>query len=134
VVLDDPAVATDARFASNSARVAHREELNELIAGRLATIGTEAAGTLLDEAGVANASINRVEDFLDHPVLAERGRWQEIAVPGGAVQGLRPPADLAGVEPVMGDVPALGQHTDAILRELGRTDAVVAGLRARSVV
>ncbi|GAA4558619.1 CaiB/BaiF CoA-transferase family protein [Pseudonocardia xishanensis] len=134
VVLGEPEIASTARFASNSARVAHREELNELISSRLATLDTTAAGKLLDEAGVANASINRISDFLDHPVLAERGRWAEIAAPGGPIQALRPPADLGGVEPVMGDVPALGAHTDDILRELGRTDSTVADLRARAVV
>ncbi|MFC5952047.1 CaiB/BaiF CoA transferase family protein [Pseudonocardia lutea] len=134
VVLGDPTLATDPRFASNSARVAHREELNQLISGRLATVETRAAGTLLDEAGVANASINRIEEFLDHPVLAERHRWHEVAVPGGTVQALRPPADLAGVEPVMGAVPALGEHTDAIVRELGRSDADLVDLRERAVV
>jgi itaconate CoA-transferase len=134
VVLGLPAIATDARFASNSARVAHREELNELIAARLSTMETRAAGKLLDDADVANASINRIEDFLDHPVLAERGRWHEIPVPGGSVQALRPPAELAGVEPVMGAVPALGQHTEPILRELGRTGAMVADMRDRGVV
>lgn len=134
IVLRDPGIATDDRFASNSARVAYREELNELIAARLSTLDTSAAGKLLDEAGVASASINRVEDFLDHPVLAGRGRWHDIAVPGGVVQALRPPADLAGIEPVMGAVPALGEHTDAILLELGRTADVVTELRNRAVV
>ena len=133
-VLGDPVVATDPRFASNSVRVAHREELNELIGGRLAGLTTAAAGKLLDAAGVANASINRIEEFLDHPVLAGRERWHEVAVPGGTVAALRPPTDLAGVEPVMGAVPALGDHTDAILRELGRSDADLADLRDRAIV
>ncbi|MFF3572754.1 CaiB/BaiF CoA transferase family protein [Nocardia jiangxiensis] len=134
VVLGDPAVATDPRFASNSARVAHRAELNELIGRTLKTVTTAAAATLLDEAGVANAGLNRIEEFLDHPVLAERERWHEVAVPGGVVAALRPPADLADVEPVMGAVPALGEHTDAILRELGRSAADVADLHDRAVI
>jgi formyl-CoA transferase len=134
VVLDEPGVATDSRFASNSARVAHREELNELIGGKLATLSTTAVSGLLDQASVANASINRIGDFLEHPVLAERGRWSDVPVPGGTVRALRPPADLTGVEPVMGGVPALGAHTDTILRELGRSDAELADLRDRAVV
>ncbi|KAA1022292.1 CoA transferase [Pseudonocardia sp. EV170527-09] len=133
-VLGDPTLATEPRFASNSARVAHREELDELIGVRLAGLTTAAAGTLLDETGVANAGINQIEEFLDHPVLAGRRRWHEVAVPGGIVAALRPPADLTGVEPVMGDVPALGEHTDSILRELGRSDADLADLRDRAIV
>ena len=134
IVLGDPAVATDPRFASNSARVAHREELDELISGRLAPLTTAVAAKLLDGAGVAHAGINRIEAFLDHPVLAERERWHEVAVPGGTVAALRPPVDIAGVEPVMGAVPALGAHTDAILRELGHSSDDVADLRERAVV
>jgi len=134
IVLGDPAVATDPRFASNSARVAHREELDELISGRLAPLTTAVAATLLDVAGVAHSGINRIEAFLDHPVLAERERWHEVAVPGGTVAALRPPVDIAGVEPVMGAVPALGAHTDAILRELGHSSDDVADLRERAVV
>jgi formyl-CoA transferase len=134
VVLDEPQIATDARFATNSARVAHREELNELIGGRLVSIETKAAAELLDAAGVANASINQIEDFLNHPVLAGRDRWRPVQVPGGEIEALRPPADIAGVEPVMGPVPALGEHTVSILRELGRSEAVISELRDHEVV
>ena len=133
-VLGDADLTTDPRFATNSARVAHREEMNKIIAGRLAELTTEDAGALLDEVGVANAGINGVEDLAAHPVLAGRGRWQTVAVPGGSMEALRPPADLAGIEPVMGPVPALGEHTDAILHELGRSDEHVAALHARRVV
>ncbi|MBB3665577.1 formyl-CoA transferase [Prauserella sediminis] len=133
-VLDDPSIADDPRFAVNSARVEHRTELNALIAARLATFTTAAAGAVLDEAGVANAGINQLEDFLEHPVLAGRGRWHEVAVPGGTAAALQPPADLADVEPVMGAVPAVGEHSDAILHDLGRSPADVATLRERGVV
>jgi itaconate CoA-transferase len=67
-------------------------------------------------------------------VLAGRDRWRTVASPGGEVAVLRPPADLAGVEPALGPVPAAGEHTDAILRALGRTDAEVAELRAAHTV
>jgi formyl-CoA transferase len=134
VVLDDATLATDPRFATNAARVAHRGELNNLIAARLVATETEAVNKLLDEAGVANASINQIEDFLRHPVLAERDRWRPVEAPGGTITALRPPADLAGTEPVMGAVPALGQHTEAILTELGWAPEARADLRARHIV
>jgi itaconate CoA-transferase len=134
VVLDEPETATDARFATNSARVAHREELNELIRAKLLPLETKRAAELLDAAGVANASINQVEDFLNHPVLEGRDRWRPVQVPGGEIEALRPPADLAGVEPVMGPVPALGEHTASILRELGRSEDVISDLRDRDLV
>jgi formyl-CoA transferase len=132
-VLGDAALADDPRFTTNSARVTHRRDLDAIIGASLASLPTATAGALLDGAGVANAGINDVADLATHPVLEGRRRWSDIAVPGGTVRALRPPVDLAGVEPVMGPVPALGEHTDAILRELGRGDAA-AELRAQHVV
>jgi itaconate CoA-transferase len=134
VVLGDAGLADDPRFVTNSARVEHRGELNALIEAKLAELDTEAASALLDEAGIANARLNQVRDFLDHPVLEKRERWLPVDVPGGTIAALRPPVDIAGVEPVMGPVPALGAHTDAILRELGRTDDQITSLRGRGVV
>jgi itaconate CoA-transferase len=134
VVLDDPHLADDPRFVTNSARVEHRAELNALVEAKLKALDTEAASALLDKAGIANARLNQVRDFLDHPVLEKRDRWRPVDVPGGTIAALRPPVDIAGVDPVMGPVPTLGAHTDAILRELGRTEADIAALRDRAVV
>jgi itaconate CoA-transferase len=134
VVLGDAGLADDPRFVTNSARVEHRGELNALIEATMADLDTEAASALLDEAGIANARLNQVRDFLDHPVLSARERWQPVDVPGGTISALRPPVDIAGVDPGMGPVPALGAHTDAILRELGRSDREIASLRDRGLV
>jgi formyl-CoA transferase len=133
-LLGDPALATDERFATNPARVAHREELNVLLRRRFATLGTAAAVALLDEAGVANGRVNTVAEFLDHPVLAGRGRWREVDSPGGVIRALRPPVDLGGVEPVMDPIPAPGEHTERVLRALGRTDHDIAELRAARAI
>jgi itaconate CoA-transferase len=134
LLLDDEPLAHDPRFATNPARVAHREALNSLLSQRFATLGTASALALLDQAGVASGRMNTVPDLLDHPVLRERDRWRPVASPGGDVEALLPPATFAGVEPVLGPVPAAGEHTDAILRALGRTDADIAGLRAAHTV
>lgn len=133
-ILGDAEIAHAARFATNSARVEHRDELNELLGAALGQLDTPAATAILDRAGIANARINQVRDFLDHPVLAARDRWREVAVPGGTMLALKPPTGMSGVEPVMGPVPAVGEHTDAILRELGRGDDAIGALRAGGVI
>jgi itaconate CoA-transferase len=133
-LLGAPEAAAEARFATNTARVEHREELDALLGAALGRLSSAEVTALLDDVGIANAKINTIDDFLAHPVLDERNRWRDVSVPGGKISALRPPTDLAGIEPVMGPVPAVGEHTDAILRELGRDDAAIAALRADSVV
>ncbi|APY89435.1 CoA transferase [Streptomyces alfalfae] len=128
-------LADDPRFATGSSRVAHREALEAIVSVRFAELGGDEAAALLDRAGVANAGVNSVHDFLAHPVLTERGRWRDIRVPGTdePVQALLPPAVLSGVTPRMDPVPDAGEHTEAILAELGRDADDIARLRAEGV-
>ncbi|MEU0384734.1 CaiB/BaiF CoA transferase family protein [Streptomyces chartreusis] len=132
--LGRPELVGDPRFATASDRVAHREELNAIVATRFARSGSDEILKDLEAIGIACAGVNDVAAFLDHPVLAARGRWTEVAVPGGTVEALLPPADLAGLSARMDPVPAVGEHTGAILAELGRTDEEVSALRADGVV
>jgi itaconate CoA-transferase len=133
-VMDDPTLVDAPAFASNTARCAHRDELNDLIGQRFAELGTAEAIDLLDRAAIANARVNTVPEFLDHPALASRDRWTTVASPGGAIQALKPPATLTGIEPRMDPVPAVGEHTDAILTSLGYSAAAIAELRAEGVL
>ncbi|MDG9717218.1 CaiB/BaiF CoA-transferase family protein [Streptomyces sp. DH24] len=133
--LGRPDLTADPRFATGSDRVAHRAELNEVVAERCAR--SDAADLLeeLQAIGIACAGVNDIAAFLDHPVLAGRDRWREVALPGGVtVEALLPPADLAGTAPRMDPVPAVGEHTDAILAELGRSGEDIAALRADGVI
>ncbi|NEB78858.1 CoA transferase [Streptomyces sp. SID14478] len=134
VFLDDAALADDPRFHRNSARVARRAELDAVVATRFAELGADEAVALLERAKVANSRLNTVAEFLDHPVLSGRGRWRDVATPQGPVRALVPPAGLSGVEPRMDPVPAVGEHTDAVLAELGYDPAAVAALRAAGAV
>ncbi|WP_017934987.1 CoA transferase [Nocardioides sp. Iso805N] len=130
-VLELPGLAIDPRFTKNSDRVANRGDLESIIA---AGVGAYTSGELearLEQAGVANARMNTMAQLWDHPVLAERKRWREVATPGGPVEALVPPATLDGVEPRMDAVPALGEHTRAILTELGRTPEEIERLVSR---
>lgn len=117
-VLAWPALATDPRFVSNSQRVAHRDELNAIVSAALAEHDSGHLESLLTAARVAYAGVNTVAEFLDHPVLSGRDRWREVDTENGPIRALLPPIDL-GVEPVMGAVPAVGDHTAAVLAELG---------------
>lgn len=132
--LGRPELTDDPRFATGSDRVAHREELNAVIAERFARDDAEDLLKELESIGIACAGVNDIAAFLDHPVLTARGRRREVAVPGATVEALLPPADLAGVPARMDPVPAVGEHTDAILTELGHGPGEIEALRADAVV
>ncbi|MEV6108745.1 CaiB/BaiF CoA-transferase family protein [Streptomyces sp. NPDC051940] len=134
VFLDDGGLATDARFHRNSARVARRAELNAIVAARFAELTAEEAVKLLDRAGVANARLNSLQEFWDHPSLAGRDRWREVSTPGGPVRALLPPASLGGLGARMDPVPAVGEHTDAVLHGLGYDEEAIAALRGEGAV
>ena len=133
-VLDRPELAYDPRFAANASRVEHRCALDAEIEKVFANLSTPDILARLDEAHIANARLRTVQQLADHPQLAARGRWREVDTPAGPIRAAVPPASLAGVEPVMGPVPALGAHTDAILGDLGFDAATIAGWRDEGMV
>ncbi len=118
-VLDRADLADDPRFRGNAGRAGHRDMLEPIIAGALAALPTEAAMQRLDAAGIATARINDMAALWAHPQLAARGRWRDVGTPSGPLPGLLPVSG-EGWEPRLDPVPALGEHTEAILAELGR--------------
>jgi crotonobetainyl-CoA:carnitine CoA-transferase CaiB-like acyl-CoA transferase len=133
-VLGDAALAADVRFASNSARVEQRNALDAIINARFAALTAEDAVSRLEAAGIANARMNTVHEFLEHPQLAARGRWRTIGSPAGPLRALVPPFDIAGEEIAMGSIPAVGEHTETILGELGISADTVAAWRRAGIV
>lgn len=133
-VLERPELATDPRFSSGPSRVEHRCELQTAIDGVFSRLTAEEIVARLDAAQIANARMNTIQEFLQHPQLAARKRWRDIDSPVGSLSVLIPPADLEGVEAVMGAVPSLGQHTDDILNEIGFDAPTMAGWRQRGVI
>jgi crotonobetainyl-CoA:carnitine CoA-transferase CaiB-like acyl-CoA transferase len=134
VVLELPALAADPEFCGGSERVQNRGELHRRIDAVFQTLTVDAVTERLERARVAYARMRTIEEFLAHPQLAARHRWAEIDSPVGRLRALKPPVDMAGVEPVLGAIPELGQHTGAILGELGYAAAEIANLRAQGVI
>jgi crotonobetainyl-CoA:carnitine CoA-transferase CaiB-like acyl-CoA transferase len=132
-VLHRPELAVDADFATNVARVRNRAAVDVAVAEVMATLTVDAAVNALDAARIASARLNTVSELLEHPQLAARDRWRSVSTPVGAVRALRSAIE-PGVESPMGEVPALGQHTDAVLEELGHSADRIAALRAGGVV
>jgi itaconate CoA-transferase len=118
-VLHRPELVDDERFRTNPDRLAHDDELTQIIENALARIPADQIARLLDEAGIASARMRSPAEFGAHPQLAARDRWREVDSPGGQVRALLPPVTVEGREAAMGAIPAVGEHTSAILAELG---------------
>jgi itaconate CoA-transferase len=133
-VLTLPALANDERFTTNPLRVRHRAALHDAIETAFATMTTATVIERLESAGIAWARLNTVAGFLEHPQLKARDVWRDIGSPAGPLRAMIPPVRMDGVEPAMGDVPALGQHTDAILEEIGITRETIAAWRTEGAI
>ena len=133
-VLKAWAPASDPRFAPNARPNAHRDELKALIVQAFAALTTAQVEARLDAAGIANARMNDMAGLWAHPQLQARGRWRGVGSPAGEIPALLPPGRSSAFEPRMAAVPRVGEHTEAILRELGRSEADIAALRAARAI
>ena len=134
VVLGRPELATDPRFAGNARRSAERTALRALIVEAFADLTAPQVTARLDAARIANARVNTMHEVWEHPQLAARGRWREVGTPAGPVPGLLPPGVAGTDQPRMDPVPDLGEHTDAVLGELGYDTREIRELHAAGVV
>jgi itaconate CoA-transferase len=133
-VLLRPNLAQDPRYGSNSKRAAHRSEINALITEVFATLTTGQLIERLDASGIANARMNTPDEVWEHPQLKARERWREMDSPVGLLATLLPPLTMPGFEARIDPVPALGEHTERILSELGYTSGEIGALRKAGVV
>jgi itaconate CoA-transferase len=133
-VLGQPELVADARYATNTDRVEHRAELHDTIAAVVCNRRASEIIELMVNAGVAHARSNSIQEFLDHPQLRERDRWCSVDSPVGPLRALRPPVQTDDAEPVMGAIPALGQHSQSILEELGYDAGTIASWRTEGVI
>jgi crotonobetainyl-CoA:carnitine CoA-transferase CaiB-like acyl-CoA transferase len=107
----------------------HRDTLELEIEEAFGTLPRAEITARLEAADIPVGDINEVSAFLDHPQLAARHRWRDVASPVGALKGIVPPMDLEGMEPRMGRIPEAGEHTDEILAELGYDDGAIRDMR-----
>ncbi|GGJ80761.1 CaiB/BaiF CoA transferase family protein [Pseudomonas matsuisoli] len=133
-VLLQPELATDPRFSANFKRSENRETLKGLILQTFSTLTAEQVIERLDDAQIANAHVNDMAGVWAHPQLKARQRWTEVGSPAGPLPALLPPGRNAAFTPRMDPVPGLGEHSEAVLQELGYGGADIERLRAAGVI
>jgi itaconate CoA-transferase len=133
-VLQQPGLAADPRFNSNSARTAARDTLRAIINEVFSALTAEQVIERLEAAQIANAHMNTMHDMWEHPQLKARARWSEVETPVGALPALLPPGVPDTWTARMDPVPALGEHTEAILGQLGYDSGRIAALREQKAI
>ncbi|MCQ6268377.1 CoA transferase [Fictibacillus sp. WQ 8-8] len=119
LVLKQPELAADSRFNSNYNRVSNSDLLKPLIDAEFEQLSADQIIYRLQEAKIANARLNTIQEFINHPQLTARNRWREIDSPVGTLKALIPPVTFEDIDPVMNPIPTVGEHTAAILKEFG---------------
>lgn len=128
-VLHDAALAEDPRFANNTLRTENRHALEQIIVAAFSTLSADQVEARLDQSNLATARVNTPADLWTHPQLQARQRWTQVPSPVGPLTALLPPGRNDRYAPRMDGIPALGQHTDSILAELGYAAADIVALR-----
>lgn len=134
LVLQDPALASDARFNNNALRSDNRLALKALIDQALSGLNTEQVLARLDQAQIANARMNDMAGLWAHPQLQARARWQAVGSEAGEIAALLPPGRNNAFDYRMDPVPSVGQHTETILQEIGLSSAVIAAMRQTKAI
>lgn len=132
-ILDAPALETDPRFESNHARAANKLDLTAIIMAAFSEWNAEEVIVRLTAAGIANARMNDMAGLWAHPQIRARDRWREVSTPIGPMPALLPPGGI-GAEPRMDAIPALGEHSRAILEELGIDSARIEALSKAGII
>ena len=133
-VLENASLAKDARFSTGPRRLAHRAALHAEIEAVFSRLTAAQVVERLDAADIANARLNDMHEFWDHPQTAARSRKAKVGTSAGEIEMLKPPFNVSGIEPKMAAIPALGEHSARILAELGYGAAEIEELRRRKTI
>lgn len=133
-VLQQPTLASDERFKANALRVANRDELRALILQAFRDLSAEQVIERLEQAQIANANVNGMPDVWEHPQLKARERWTAVDTSAGPIPALLPPASNTDFSPRMDRVPALGEHSSAILSQLGYAPDAIEQLQQSGII
>ncbi|MBU3623540.1 CaiB/BaiF CoA-transferase family protein [Polynucleobacter sp. AP-Latsch-80-C2] len=134
VVLEDPVLALDERFDKNFKRNEKRTELLAIIDQCFSKLTTEQVIAKLEKAQIANARLNDMKGLWNHQQLKERDRWVNVDTPAGSIPALLPPGLNNTYDYRMDPIPSVGEHTDAILKELGLSDSDIANMRSSGAI
>jgi itaconate CoA-transferase len=134
IVLENPALAQDERFDRNFKRNEKRAELLEIIDACFCKLSSEQLIARLEKAQIANAHLNDMAGLWKHEQLKARNRWTEVGTPNGSIAALLPPGLNDSYDYRMDPIPSVGQHTDAILKELGMSESEIASMRANGAI
>ncbi|HHW38741.1 MAG TPA: CoA transferase [Bacillales bacterium] len=133
-ILQKPELANDPRFNNNSNRFQNQHMLQPIIEDVLSVLTAEVVIERLEKAQIANARMNTVREFFEHPQLKARDRWRTVETPVGPIKALIPAATMKGFEPVMNPIPKVGEHTEKILSELGYDTEKLSELRDEVII
>ena len=133
-VIDNAALARHPDYDSVSKRSTNRVALRALIEAAFASLTVEQVMQRLDAAGIGYGQMNEMADLWAHPQLKARNRWVQVGTSAGPIPALLPPGRTPAYTPRMDAVPAVGEHTEAILGELGVDAATIAAMKADAAI
>lgn len=133
-VLEKPELAIDERFDKNFKRNERRAELLQIIDACFSKLSSTELIARLEKAQIANAHLNDMAGLWQHDQLKARNRWTEIDTPNGQIPALLPPGLNNSYQYRMDPIPAVGQHTESILKELGIDSATIKAMRSSSAI
>jgi len=134
IVLENPNLAKDENFDRNFKRNEKRDQLLKIIDACFSKLTSEQLIARLEKAQIANAHLNDMEGLWKHEQLKARNRWTTVDTPNGEIAALLPPGINDSYEYRMDPIPAVGEHTEAILKELGMSDSDIATMRASGAI